>query len=115
MLFANLSRISAFVRHHLRFVKSSEDWNILIAIGNAQEQGEPIGFKQLVLMEVASPSTLTRRLKNLSGENIIRRVVQASDGRMVTYTLTKAGLEAFRRYERFLRAVRWDGRGDAES
>jgi DNA-binding MarR family transcriptional regulator len=108
MLFTNLASIAAFERSHLRFVRSREDWNILVAIGEAGERQTPIGFKQLVLQEVATPSTLTRKLKQLLSARVIRRVVQSGDGRMVAYTLTRSGLEAFRRYERFITALRWE-------
>jgi DNA-binding MarR family transcriptional regulator len=107
MLFENLTKIVTFERSHLRFVQSKEDWNILVAIGHAAEQSAPIGFKQLVLMRVASPSTLTRKLKRLIADNVIRRTAQPTDGRMVTYSLTRSSLEAFRRYERFQRGIRW--------
>lgn len=109
MLFTNLTRIAAFERSHFRYIRSREDWNILIAIGEAGERQVPIGFKQLVLQDVATPSTLTRKLKQLLAARVIRRVVQSADGRMVAYTLTRSGLEAFRRYERFLRALPWEG------
>jgi DNA-binding MarR family transcriptional regulator len=107
MLFDNLTRLVAHERTHLRFVRSREDWNIIVAIGQAAEQSASIGFKQLVLLQVASPSTLTRKLNQLIADNVIRRIVQPHDGRMVTYTLTKSTADAFRRYERLLRSLRW--------
>ena len=55
MLFGNLTRIVTHERNHLRFMRSREDRSILVAIGQAMEAGEPIGYKQLALMEVASP------------------------------------------------------------
>jgi DNA-binding MarR family transcriptional regulator len=107
MLFDNLTRTVTYERNHLWFVRSREDWNIILAIGHAAEQGEPIGFKQLTLLEVASPSTLTRKLKRLISDEVIRRVIPPHDGRMVTYSLTKSTADAFRRYERLLRSLRW--------
>ena len=112
MLFQNLTRVAAFERVHMRYVRSREDWSIVIAIGEAAERRQPIGYKQLSLLDIASPSTLTRKLKQLIGSNIIRRVIQADDGRMVAYTLTKTTTEGFRRYERLLRSLRWKREND---
>jgi DNA-binding MarR family transcriptional regulator len=107
MLFGNLTKILNHERNHLRFVHSREDRSILVAIGQAMEAGQPIGYKQLALMEVASPSTLSRKLKQLIAAGAIRKVVQENDGRMVAYSLTKSALDSFRRYERLLRGLRW--------
>jgi DNA-binding HxlR family transcriptional regulator len=107
MLFNNLTKMLTFERNHLWFVRSRDDWNIIVAIGHAAEQSEPIGFKQLVLLKVASPSTLTRKLKQLITDDVICRDVQPHDGRMVTYSLTKPTIDALRRYERLLRGLRW--------
>jgi DNA-binding MarR family transcriptional regulator len=107
MLFQNLTRIAAFERVHMRYIRSREDWAIVVAIGEAAERRQSIGYKQLSLLDLASPSTLTRKLKHLIGSNAIRRVAQPADGRMVTYTLTKTTSDAFRRYERLLRSLRW--------
>jgi DNA-binding MarR family transcriptional regulator len=107
MLFENLTKVAAFERVQMRFVRSREDWSIVVAIGEAAEKRFPIGYKQLALLEIASPSTLTRKLKKLIGTGVIRRVIQPGDGRMVAYTLTKTTADAFRRYERLLRSLRW--------
>ena len=107
MLFQNLTRIAAFERVHMRYIRSREDWAIVIAIGEAAERRQSLGYKQLSLLDIASPSTLTRKLKQLTSGDVIRRVAQPDDGRMVTYTLTKTTTDAFRRYERLLRSLRW--------
>ena len=107
MLFEDLTKIAAFERMHMRFIRSREDWGIVVAIGAAAERRQPIGYKQLSLLEIASPSTLTRKLKQLIGADVIRRVIQPGDGRMVAYTLTKTTSDAFRRYQRLLRSLRW--------
>lgn len=107
MLFENLTRIITFERTHLPFVRSREDWQILVAIGNAAESGAPIGFKQLVAMKIASPSTLTRSLKRLIGIGALRRVTPPHDGRTVAYLLSKHTVEAFKKCERLMRGLRW--------
>lgn len=107
MLFENLTRMLACERNDLGFVRSREDWNIILAIGLAGEHSTPIGFKQLVLQKVATPSTLTRCLNRLIAENVIRREVPTHDGRLATYLLTKPTITAFRRYHRLLKGLRW--------
>jgi DNA-binding MarR family transcriptional regulator len=107
MLFENLTKILAFEQSEFPGVRSREDWNIVLAIGLAGERSAPIGFKQLALQRVASPSTLTRSLNRLIDAGIICRNVPSHDGRLVTYSLTKPTLDAFRRYRRLLRNLGW--------
>jgi DNA-binding MarR family transcriptional regulator len=107
MLFDNLTKMLAYERSDLPFIRSREDWSIIVAIGLAAEQATPIGFKQLVLQKVASPSTLTRSLNRLIAANVIRRDLPPHDGRLVTYMLTKPTLAAFQRYHRLLKGLRW--------
>jgi DNA-binding MarR family transcriptional regulator len=106
-LFGNLNRLLALERQHLKFLRSSEDKSIVIAIGNAAETGVPIGYKQLTLMNIASPSTVNRNLKRLVAGKVIRRVVQRNDGRMVNYVLTKKTLECFERYYEQVLSLQW--------
>jgi DNA-binding MarR family transcriptional regulator len=107
MLFENLSKLLSHERTELPFIRSPQDWNIVLAIGLAVERSAPIGFKQLAALRVASPSTLTRSLNRLIADEVICRNVPPHDGRLVTYTLTKPTLVAFRRYHRLLRGLRW--------
>lgn len=107
MLFDNLTRMLAHERNDLPFIRSRDDWNIILAIGHAAERSAPIGFKQLVLQKVASPSTLTRSLNRLIAANVICRDLPPHDGRLVTYLLTKPTIAAFRRYHRLLKGLRW--------
>jgi DNA-binding MarR family transcriptional regulator len=97
-LFHRLARLVAYERQSLPFVRSTEDRNIVIAIGLAAESGTPVGFKQLVLLHLASPSTVTRKVKHLLRGRVIRRVTPEHDGRMVRYVLTKKTLECFDQY-----------------
>lgn len=82
----------------LPFVKSLLDHDILIAIGAADEINAPLGYKQLVLLELAPPTTLQRRLKSLVGIRAIRRSTRSGDGRLVSYSLTRKALAAYKQY-----------------
>ena len=50
-LFTGLKKIREFERLRLPFVKSIFDFDIVIEIGYAEEQGEPLTLKQLFLFE----------------------------------------------------------------
>ncbi len=88
MSFKKLIALTANRRRLLPFVASLEDYDILVAIGAADEANDPLGFKGLALLELAPPSTLQRRLKKLLHNKIIKKVTSRTDGRRVTYSLT---------------------------
>lgn len=98
MAFDKLQALSASRRKLLPFVESLEDCDILAAIGAADEAGSPLGFKQLNLLELASPSTLQRRLKRLLARRTIKRVLLRDDGRRVAYSLTARTLAAYNEF-----------------
>lgn len=82
----------------LPFVRSLLDHDILIAIGAADEVHAPLGYKQLVLLDLAPPTTLQRRLKTLVGNRAISRSTRRGDGRLVSYSLTRKTLAAYKQY-----------------
>ncbi len=98
MLFHKLGRLAAYERQHMRFIQTSEDRNILIAIGRANETEKPIGLKQLMLASGVATSTLIRRVKRLVSTGAITWERQDSDGRMVSYRLTASTWRSFERY-----------------
>lgn len=98
MSFENLRTASINRRTMLPFIRSLGDHDILVAIGAADEKGTPLGFKQLVLLELAPPTTLQRRLNALVDNRTIRRSALNGDGRRVSYSLTPKSLAAFRKY-----------------
>lgn len=98
MSFEKLRTASANRRALLPFIRSLRDYDLLIAIGAADEKGTPLGFKQLVLLELAPPTTLQRRLNALVGNRTLRRSALRDDGRRVSYSLTRKSLAAFRKF-----------------
>lgn len=98
MSFEKLRTASVNRRTMLPFIRTLRDHDILVAIGAADENGAPLGFKQLVLLELAPPTTLQRRLNALVGNRTIRRSALRGDGRRVSYSLTPKSLAAFRKY-----------------
>jgi len=103
MSFEKLRAASVNRRTLLPFIRSLPDHDILVAIGAADEDCAPLGFKQLVLLELAPPTTLQRRLNALVGNRTIRRSTLRDDGRRVSYSLTPKTMAAFRKYFQKLR------------
>lgn len=98
MSFQRLRTLSIARRELLPFVKSLEEHDILVAIGAADEERCPLGFKQLGLLKLAPPSTLQRRLKKFLLHRVIKKVTQHVDGRRVAYSLTARTLVAYRQF-----------------
>lgn len=97
MLFHQLVNASSARRKLLPFLRSIEDYDIIVAIGDAAENLRPLGFKQLRLLNLAPPSTLQRRLKRLIEGGIIKAETQ-SDGRLVVYFVTEETIVAYQEF-----------------
>ncbi len=108
MSLRKLQALTALRRELLPFVASLEDFDILVAIGAAEEDRSPLGFKQLRLLNLAAPSTLQRRLKRLGANRIIKTVTLSGDGRRVVYSLTARTRAA---YQEFMSRVSGADRG----
>ncbi len=80
-LFTGLKKIREFERLQLPFLKSVIDFDILIEIGYAEEQGQPLTLKQLFLMNVSSRTTVRRKLSKLIEQRIVSRRKHAKDHR----------------------------------
>ena len=74
------------------------DRDLLIAIGYAQEMGQPLNFKQLVLQEIGASTTLQRRLNRLLQLGVLEKSNHAADRRSSVYTIVTPYLKIFRRY-----------------
>lgn len=98
MSLRKLQALTALRRELLPFVASLEDYDILVAIGAAEEDRLALGFKQLRLLNLAPPSTLQRRLKRLVTNRIVKTVTLSDDGRRVVYSLTARTLAAYQEF-----------------
>lgn len=105
MSFRKLHNISIARRKLLPFVQSLEDSDLLVAIGAANEEGSFMGLKQLQLLNIASPSTVHRRIQKLLAARAIKMSLQQGDGRRVVYTLTTMTRAAFKAYVSQLRNI----------
>ena len=97
-LFAGLRKIREFERTQLPFFKSLLDFDIVIEIGYAEEQGQPLTLKQLFLLNIGSRSTVRRKLAKLIEEGIVARRKHATDQRAAVLTISPSSLKLFGRY-----------------
>jgi hypothetical protein len=80
-LFTGLKQIREFERLHLPFLRSVVDFDIVIDIGYAEEQGHPLTLKQLFLLKISSRMTVLRKLATLIEQGIVIRRKHTSDHR----------------------------------
>ena len=104
-LFAALREIRAFERLQLPLLKSIIDFDIVVEIGYAEEQQQPLTQKQLLLLGLSSPSTVRRRLARLIKQGIIRRRKNANDQRSSLLTITSSNLKLLDRYGGVLASI----------
>jgi DNA-binding MarR family transcriptional regulator len=80
-LFTGLKKIREYERLQLPFFKSVADFDIIIEIGYAEEQGQPLTLKQLLLLNIISPTTVRRKLARLIEQGIVIRRKHVNDHR----------------------------------
>ncbi len=97
-LFTGLKQIREFERLQLPFLKSLVDFDIVIEIGFAEEQGQPLTLKQLFLLNISSRTTVRRKLTRLIEQGIVMRRKQANDHRASLLTLSASSVKVLGRY-----------------
>jgi DNA-binding MarR family transcriptional regulator len=104
-LFATLKKIRELEKAQLPFLKSIIDFDLLVEIGYAEEQDQPLTFKQLVLLNIASRATVRRRLLRLIEEGAVRRRRNANDRRSSILTVSASHRKIFAKYGGALTAI----------
>jgi DNA-binding MarR family transcriptional regulator len=104
-LFTALREIREFQRQQLPFLKSVIDFDILIEIGYAEEQKQPLTLKQLFLTNVGSLSSVRRRLARLEEQGMVTRRADAGDRRSAFLFLTSSSLKMLGKYGKFLTRI----------
>lgn len=97
-LFTGLKKIREFERDQLSFLKSLIDFDIIVEIGYAEEQGQPLTLKQLFLLNIGSRTTVRRKLARLIEEGIVTRRKHASDNRAAVLTISSSSLKLIGKY-----------------
>ena len=97
-LFAGLKKIREFERLHLPFLKSVVDFDIVIEIGHAEEQGQPLTLKQLFLLHISSRTTVRRKLARLIEQGMVLRRKHANDHRASLLSISASSLKLLGKY-----------------
>lgn len=97
-VFAALRQIREFERVQLPFLKSIIDFDILIEVGYAEEMGQPLTQKQILLQNLSSRTTVRRRLASLIEKGVIRRRRNTRDQRSSLLHVGPSSLKLMGKY-----------------
>jgi hypothetical protein len=97
-LFTGLKKIREFERLQLPFLKTVVDFDIVIEIGYAEEQGQPLTLKQLLLLNITSRTTVRRKLARLIEQAIVIRRKHANDNRASLLIISPASVKLLSKY-----------------
>jgi hypothetical protein len=97
-LFTGLKKIRDFERRQLPFLKSVFDFDIVIEIGYAEEQGHLLTLKRLFLLNICSRTTVRRKLASLIEQGIVIRRKHANDHRASLLMISPSGVKLLCRY-----------------
>src|SRR6202162_5928968 len=97
-LFTGLKKIREFERKQLPFLKSVVDFDIVIEIGYAEEQEQPLTLKQLFLLNIRSRTTVRRKLAMLIERGIVNRRKHADDHRASLLTISASSVKLLGKY-----------------
>jgi len=104
-IFTGLKKIREFERRQLPFLKTVVDFDIVIEIGYAQEQGQPLTLKQLFLLNLSSRTTVRRKLARLIERGIVIRRKHANDHRASLLTIAPSIVKALGKYVSALTSI----------
>jgi DNA-binding MarR family transcriptional regulator len=97
-LFTGLKQIRAFERQQLPFLKSIVDFDIVVEIGYAEEQGQPLTLKQLFLLIDSSRTTVRRKLAKLIEQGMVIRRKHAKDHRASVLIIASSSVKLLGKY-----------------
>ncbi|MGP1679131.1 MAG: hypothetical protein ACTS6J_18495 [Burkholderiales bacterium] len=97
-LFTGLKKIREFERQQLPFLRSIVDFDIIIEIGYAEEQGQPLTLKQLFLLDIRARSTVRRKLARLIEQGIVIRRKQTNDHRSSLLIISHSTIKLLGKY-----------------
>ena len=97
-LFTALKKMREFQRGQMPFLRSIIDYDIVIEIGYAEEEGQPLTLKQLLLLKLSSRTTVRRKLARLIQEGVIKTRKNARDGRSSLLTVSPTSQKIFGKY-----------------
>ena len=101
--FQALKELHEFRRHHLPFLKTVEDLELVREIGLHQARGRPLMLKTLFLQGIGSVATVQRRLTRLNRLGVIQRSRAAHDKRILHLTIAPHVWAIYSRLGRLMR------------
>jgi hypothetical protein len=104
-LFSGLKKIREFERLQLPFLKSVTDFDILVEIGYAEEQGKPLTLQRLFLLNVSSRTTVRRKLAKLIEQGIMSRRKHAKDQRTSLLIISSSTVKLLTKYVGALKTI----------
>ena len=104
-LFTGLKKIREFERLQLPFLNSIVDFDLVIEIGYAEEQGQSLTLKQLFLLNISSRTTVRRKLARLIEQGIVNRRKHANDNRASLLTISASSIKLLEKYGGTLRSI----------
>ena len=97
-LFTGLKQIRAFERQQLPFLRTVVDFDIVVEIGYAEEQEQPLTLKQLFLLNLSSRSTVRRKLAKLIEQGMVVRRKHAKDHRASLLVIAPSSVKLLGKY-----------------
>ena len=97
-LFTGLKKIREFERQQLPFLRSVVDFDIIIEIGYAEEQGQPLTLKQLFLLDIRARSTVRRKLARLIEQGVVIRRKLVNDHRSSLLVISASSIKLLSQY-----------------
>ena len=97
-IFTGLKKIREFERRQLPFLRTVVDFDIVIEIGYAEEQGKSLTLKQLFLLNLSSRTTVRRKLTQLIEREIVVRRKHANDNRSSLLTISPSIVKVLNKY-----------------
>jgi hypothetical protein len=104
-LFAGLRKIREYQRGQIPFLRSVVEWDMVIEIGYAEERGDPITLKQLLLLNICSRNTMRRKLAQLIEQQIVLRRQNSHDRRANKLVISPVTLRLLTRYGQMLNTI----------
>ena len=97
-LFTGLKQIREFERRQLPFLRTVVDFDIVVEIGYAEEQEQPMTLKQLFLLNLSSRTTVRRKLARLIEQGIVVRRKRTNDHRASLLTISASTVKLLGKY-----------------
>ena len=99
-IFQSLKAASDFRRHHMPFLQTLVDIDLVREIGLYQVRRHPVTLKLLFTKGIASVATVQRRLERLRRLGAVEQSRSDGDKRVVHLTLSPSVLKLYRKQNR---------------